>query len=70
MQAQERALEKAESDVTVLTAERAHLARPARLEPLARLLASPPSPAANTCASTPTSVRQTLNPPMPAANNK
>ncbi len=37
VQAQERALEKAESDVTVLTAERAHLARPERLEPLARL---------------------------------
>ena len=36
VQAQERALEKAESDVTVLTAERAHLARPERLEPLAR----------------------------------
>jgi cell division protein FtsL len=38
VQAQERALEKAESDVGVLTAERAHLARPDRLEPLAREL--------------------------------
>src|SRR5436853_39421 len=38
VQAQERALEKAENDVTVLTAERAHLARPERLEPLARLI--------------------------------
>jgi cell division protein FtsL len=37
VQAQERALEKAESDVTVLIAERAHLSRPERLEPLARL---------------------------------
>jgi cell division protein FtsL len=35
--AQERRLEKAGSDVTVLLAERAHLARPERLEPLARL---------------------------------
>ncbi|HWB46745.1 MAG TPA: cell division protein FtsL [Hyphomicrobiaceae bacterium] len=36
VQAQERALEKARNDVTVLTAERAHLARPERIEPLAR----------------------------------
>ena len=36
--AQERALERAENDVAVLTAERAHLARPERLEPLARLI--------------------------------
>ncbi|MGH3629825.1 MAG: cell division protein FtsL [Sciscionella sp.] len=36
VQAQERALEKARNDVTVLTAERAHLARPERVEPLAR----------------------------------
>ncbi len=42
MQAQERALEQAENDVTVLTAERAHLARPERLEPLARLLGLAP----------------------------
>ena len=50
VQAQERALEKAESDVTILVAERAHLARPERLEPLARLIglapiASTPIPA-------------------------
>ena len=37
VQAQERALEKAESDIALLAAERAHLARPERLEPLARL---------------------------------
>jgi cell division protein FtsL len=42
VQAQERALEKAENDVTVLTAERAHLARPDRLEPLARLIGLAP----------------------------
>jgi cell division protein FtsL len=42
VQAQERALEKAESDVTVLTAERAHLSRPERLEPLARLIGLSP----------------------------
>lgn len=39
---QERALEKAENDVTVLTAERAYLARPERLEPLARGLGLAP----------------------------
>jgi cell division protein FtsL len=38
VQLQERALEKLESDVSVLIAERAHLARPDRLEPLAREL--------------------------------
>jgi cell division protein FtsL len=36
VQAQEQALEKAIADVGVLAAERAHLARPERLEPLAR----------------------------------
>ena len=40
--AQERALEKAENDVTILVAERAHLARPERLEPLARLIGLAP----------------------------
>ena len=42
VQAQERALEKARNDVTVLTAERAHLARPERIEPLARRLGLAP----------------------------
>jgi cell division protein FtsL len=40
--AQERALERARNDVTVLVAERAHLARPERLEPLARALGMAP----------------------------
>ncbi|WP_295558777.1 cell division protein FtsL [uncultured Hyphomicrobium sp.] len=34
--AQERLAERARSDISVLKAERAHLARPARIEPLAR----------------------------------
>lgn len=34
--AQERNTEKARSDIAVLKAERAHLARPERIEPLAR----------------------------------
>jgi cell division protein FtsL len=42
LRAQERALEKAEADVTVLRAERAYLARPERLEPLARLIGLAP----------------------------
>jgi hypothetical protein len=42
VEAQERALEKALSDVTILTAERTHLARPERLEPLARLIGMVP----------------------------
>jgi len=33
---QERAADKARSDIAVLKAERAHLARPERIEPLAR----------------------------------
>ena len=36
VQMQERDLEKAENNVAVLIAERAHLARPKALEPLAR----------------------------------
>ena len=42
VQAQERALERAQRDVNVLRAERAHLARPERLEPLARELGLAP----------------------------
>ena len=42
VRAQERALEKAEGDVTILQAERAYLARPERLEPLARLIGLAP----------------------------
>ena len=42
VQGQERTLERAENDVSVLTAERAHLARPERLEPLARKLGLAP----------------------------
>jgi cell division protein FtsL len=42
VQAQERALEKAENDVAILMAERTHLARPERLEPLARLIGLAP----------------------------
>jgi cell division protein FtsL len=42
VQAQERALEKAEADVAILAAERAYLARPERLEPLARLIGLAP----------------------------
>ncbi|HJZ34267.1 MAG TPA: cell division protein FtsL [Hyphomicrobiaceae bacterium] len=38
VQEQERDLEKLENNVAVLTAERAHLARPEALEPLARRL--------------------------------
>lgn len=36
VQAQERAIEQARSDIAVLKAERAHLGRPDRIEPLAR----------------------------------
>jgi hypothetical protein len=42
VRAQERALEKTEADVAVLRAERAYLARPERLEPLARLIGLAP----------------------------
>jgi cell division protein FtsL len=36
MRAQERAIEGARSDIAILKAERAHLARPDRIAPLAR----------------------------------
>jgi cell division protein FtsL len=40
--AEERRAEKARSDISVLKAERAHLARPARIEPIARGLGLQP----------------------------
>ena len=40
---QERAIEKTRGDIAVLKAERAHLARPARIEPLARSLGLGPA---------------------------
>jgi cell division protein FtsL len=43
VQAQERAIEKARSDIAVLKAERAHLGRPDRIEPLARTLGLRPA---------------------------
>ena len=46
VQAQERLAEKARSDIAVLKADRAHLARPERIEPLARGLGLQP-PAEN-----------------------
>ena len=40
---QERTFEKARSDISVLKAERAHLGRPERIEPLARSLGLGPA---------------------------
>jgi len=40
---QERVIEKARGDIAVLKAERAHLARPDRIEPLARKLGLGPA---------------------------
>jgi len=40
---QERAIDKARSDIAVLKAERAHLGRPDRIEPLARELGLGPA---------------------------
>jgi len=46
VQAKERAAERAQSDIAVLRAERAHLSRPDRIEPLARSMGlRPPVPA-------------------------
>ncbi|MCB1505562.1 MAG: cell division protein FtsL [Hyphomicrobiaceae bacterium] len=45
LQAQERVAAELKSDIAVLKAERAHLARPDRMEPAARLLGmAPPRP--------------------------
>jgi cell division protein FtsL len=43
LQEKERAIEKARGDIAVLKAERAHLARPERIEPLARALGLEPA---------------------------
>lgn len=40
---QERAIEKARGDIAVLKAERAHLGRPERIEPLARAMGLGPA---------------------------
>ncbi|CAN1722728.1 Cell division protein FtsL [Hyphomicrobium sp. 1Nfss2.1] len=40
---QERTIEKARGDIAVLKAERAHLARPERIEPLARAMGLAPA---------------------------
>jgi cell division protein FtsL len=42
VRAQERAVQKLEGEIKVLKAERAHLARPERIEPLARRLGLEP----------------------------
>ncbi|MGQ0457046.1 MAG: cell division protein FtsL [Hyphomicrobium sp.] len=45
VQAQERVAQKARSDIAVLKAERSHLTRPERIDPLARKLGlRPPRP--------------------------
>jgi cell division protein FtsL len=43
IEAQERAIEKARGDIAVLKAERAHLARPERIAPIARALGLGPA---------------------------
>jgi len=43
LQEKERAIEEARSDIAVLKAERAHLARPERIAPLARALGMQPT---------------------------
>ena len=43
VQMAERAAERARSDIALLRAERAHLARPERIEPMARALGLRPS---------------------------
>jgi cell division protein FtsL len=43
VEAQERTAEKTRSDIAVLKADRAHLARPERIEPLARSLGLQPA---------------------------
>jgi cell division protein FtsL len=43
VQALERSADKARTDIAVLKAERAHLARPERIEPLARALGLRPA---------------------------
>ncbi len=49
LQARERDAERARADIAVLRAERAHLARPERIEPLARGLGLEPLSGATSC---------------------
>lgn len=60
LQEKERAIEQARSDIAVLKAERAHLARPERIEPLARALGLRPASESQLAASPQEALRRVL----------
>ena len=69
-QAQERAIDKARSDIAVLKAERAHLARPERIEPLARALGLGPATEQQLAATPDEALARALGAVEPAAKKK
>jgi cell division protein FtsL len=62
LQERERAIEEARRDIAVLKAERAHLARPERIEPLARALGLRPASEPQLAASPEEALARALSP--------
>ena len=67
---QERAIDKARSDISVLKAERAHLGRPDRIEPLARALGLGPASEQQLAATPEEAVARALVAAEPATKKK
>ena len=67
---QERAIEKARGDIAVLKAERAHLGRPDRIEPLARGLGLGPASEQQLAATPDDALARALAPQDSAAPKK
>ncbi|MEO8421566.1 MAG: septum formation initiator family protein [Hyphomicrobium sp.] len=67
---QERAIEKARSDISVLKAERAHLGRPDRIEPLARALGLGPASEQQLAATPDEAIARALGAAEPATKKK
>lgn len=67
---QERAIEQAHSDIAVLKAERAHLGRPDRIEPLARALGLQPATERQLVGAPDEAVARALSSDSPAAKGE
>ena len=67
---QERAIEKARGDIAVLKAERAHLGRPERIEPLAQVLGLGPASEQQLAATPDDALARALAAPEGAAPKK
>ncbi len=69
VQARERAIDKAVADIAVLKAERAHLTRPERIEPMARALGLGPATGQQLVRTQPGAQTTTGSLPLPGGVN-